>query len=127
MSPQAKLLDAQSQVTNWIKDASAAAPLPALGGAPFRLVLRQDVVNAVVAALLPPEELTVLLDYVVSLVGSKGGTLLRRRLLDLGGREAPWAPAGSVAVPPSLADPERKPSVTWALTLGSDAPVPSTS
>ena len=41
--------------------------MPALDSAPFTLTKRQDVVNAALAALIPPEEIMVLLDYVVSL------------------------------------------------------------
>uniref|UniRef100_A0A8C4LSD7 Uncharacterized protein n=1 Tax=Equus asinus asinus TaxID=83772 RepID=A0A8C4LSD7_EQUAS len=43
--------------------------MPTLEGEPFSLTIRQDVVNAAVATLVPPEELMVLLDYVVSLSG----------------------------------------------------------
>lgn len=41
--------------------------LPPLSDVPFSLIVRKDVVNAAVVAFLPPEELMVLLDYVVSL------------------------------------------------------------
>jgi hypothetical protein len=44
-----------------------APALPTLNSTLFSLAIRQDVVSAVVAAILPPEELLVLLDFVVSL------------------------------------------------------------
>ncbi|XP_048667067.1 BPI fold-containing family B member 1 [Marmota marmota marmota] len=62
---QAKLLDSQSKVTNWLNDSSVSLAMPPLDGAPFSFVMRQDVLNAVVAVLLPPDKLTVLLDYVL--------------------------------------------------------------
>lgn len=45
----------------------ASLTIPALDSAPFSLTVRQDVVDAVLADFLPPEEIMVLLDYVVSL------------------------------------------------------------
>ncbi|XP_077016016.1 BPI fold-containing family B member 1 [Tamandua tetradactyla] len=61
----AKLLDSQGKVTRWFNDSAAPLAVPALGSSPFSFIIRQDVVNAEVAALLTPEELTVLLDYVL--------------------------------------------------------------
>uniref|UniRef100_A0A8D2GTS3 Lipid-binding serum glycoprotein N-terminal domain-containing protein n=1 Tax=Urocitellus parryii TaxID=9999 RepID=A0A8D2GTS3_UROPR len=65
VSSQAKLLDSQSKVTKWLNDSSVSLAMPPLDCAPFSFVLRQDVLNAVVAVLLPPDKLTVLLDYVL--------------------------------------------------------------
>ncbi|XP_076705588.1 BPI fold-containing family B member 1 [Callospermophilus lateralis] len=62
---QAKLLDSQSKVTNWLNDSSVSLVMPALDCSPFSFVMRQDLLNAVVAVLLPPDKLTVLLDYVL--------------------------------------------------------------
>ncbi|XP_037667617.1 BPI fold-containing family B member 1 isoform X2 [Choloepus didactylus] len=57
----AKLLDSQGEVTNEFSNSAASLMVPALDGTPFSLVVRQDVVNAAVGTLLPPEELVVLL------------------------------------------------------------------
>ncbi|XP_071067936.1 BPI fold-containing family B member 1 [Dasypus novemcinctus] len=65
LSLGAKLSDSQGKVINWFNDSAASLTVPALGNTPFSLVVKQDVVNAAVAALLPPEELAVLLDYVL--------------------------------------------------------------
>uniref|UniRef100_A0A8C9NZM9 Lipid-binding serum glycoprotein N-terminal domain-containing protein n=1 Tax=Spermophilus dauricus TaxID=99837 RepID=A0A8C9NZM9_SPEDA len=65
VSSQAKLLDSQSKVTNWLNDSLVSLAMPPLDFAPFSFVMRQDVLNAVVAVLLPPDKLTVLLDYVL--------------------------------------------------------------
>lgn len=54
-------------MTNWFNKSAVSLTIPTLDGAPFSLTVRQDVVNAVIVALLPPEEFMVLLDYVVSL------------------------------------------------------------
>lgn len=54
-------------MTKEFSESAASLTIPALDSAPLSLTVRQDVVNAAVAALLPPEELMVLLDYVVSL------------------------------------------------------------
>jgi hypothetical protein len=54
-------------VTKWFNDSVVAPALPTLNSTLFSLAIRQDVVSAVVAAILPPEELLVLLDFVVSL------------------------------------------------------------
>ncbi|XP_036101424.1 BPI fold-containing family B member 1 [Molossus molossus] len=61
----AKLLNSQGNVTKWFSKSAASLTLPALDSAPFSLTVRQDVVNAAIAALLPPEELMVLLNYVL--------------------------------------------------------------
>ncbi|XP_012521234.1 PREDICTED: BPI fold-containing family B member 1 [Propithecus coquereli] len=52
-------------VTKWFNNSVASLTMPTAHSAPFSLVVRQDVVNAAVAALLPAEELMVLLDYVL--------------------------------------------------------------
>ncbi|XP_029773925.1 BPI fold-containing family B member 1 isoform X1 [Suricata suricatta] len=62
---EAKLLDSQGKVTKWFKESTASLTVPVLNNSPFSLTVRQDVVNAAIAALLPPEELVVLLDYVL--------------------------------------------------------------
>ncbi|KAL2763825.1 BPI fold-containing family B member 1 precursor, partial [Daubentonia madagascariensis] len=61
----AKLLDSKGMVTKWFNNSAASLTMPNLDSTPFSLIVRQDVVNAAVAALLPPEELMVLLDYVL--------------------------------------------------------------
>ncbi|KAM5218369.1 BPI fold-containing family B member 1 isoform 2-T2 [Hipposideros larvatus] len=62
---RAKLLDSQGNVTSWFNKSAVSLTTPTLDSAPFSLTVRQDVVNAAIAALLPPEELMVLLDYVL--------------------------------------------------------------
>ncbi|XP_062935659.1 BPI fold-containing family B member 1 [Cynocephalus volans] len=62
---EAKLMDSQGTVTKLFNNSAASLTMPTLDSAPFSLIMRQDVVNAVVAALLPPKELMVLLDYVL--------------------------------------------------------------
>ncbi|XP_039104607.1 BPI fold-containing family B member 1 [Hyaena hyaena] len=62
---EAKLLDYQGKVTKWFRESAVSLTVPPLDNSPFSLTVRQDVVNAAVAALLPPEELIVLLDYVL--------------------------------------------------------------
>nr|XP_023405918.1 BPI fold-containing family B member 1 [Loxodonta africana] len=62
---RAKLSDSQGKVTNWFNDSLVSLTVPTLDSAPFSLIVRQDVVNSAVAALLSPEELAVLLDYVL--------------------------------------------------------------
>ena len=64
-------MNSQGNVTKWFKESAVSLTVPALDNTPFSLTVRQDVVNAAVAALLPQEELVVLLDYVVSL-GMRG-------------------------------------------------------
>ncbi|CAK6447590.1 unnamed protein product [Pipistrellus nathusii] len=65
LSLGAKLRDSQGKVTRWFNEPGASLTIPALDGAPFSFTVRQDVVDAAVASLLPPEELMVLLDYVL--------------------------------------------------------------
>ncbi|XP_075383904.1 BPI fold-containing family B member 1 [Tenrec ecaudatus] len=62
---KAKLLDSKGKVTNWFNSSAASLTVPSLDSAPFSLAVRQDVVSSAVAALVPPEELAVLLDYVL--------------------------------------------------------------
>ncbi|XP_054429410.1 BPI fold-containing family B member 1 [Pteronotus mesoamericanus] len=61
----AKLLDSQENVEKWFNESAVSLTMPALDIAPFSLTIRQDVVNAAMAALIPPEEIMVLLDYVL--------------------------------------------------------------
>ncbi|XP_007193340.2 BPI fold-containing family B member 1 [Balaenoptera acutorostrata] len=61
----AKLVDSEGKVTKLFNDSVDSLNLPSLHYTPFSLTMRKDVVNAAVAALLPPEELMVLLDYVL--------------------------------------------------------------
>ncbi|XP_022349824.1 BPI fold-containing family B member 1 [Enhydra lutris kenyoni] len=61
----AKLLDSNGDVTKQFNKSAVSLMVPYLDSTPFSLTMRQDVVNAAVAALLPPEELVVLLDYVL--------------------------------------------------------------
>lgn len=76
MSSQAKFSDFQGNVTKWFNESAVSLTVPYLDTTPFSLTVRQDVVNAVVASLLPPDELVVLVDYVVSL-GTRGRGPLR--------------------------------------------------
>uniref|UniRef100_A0A8C0QDJ2 Lipid-binding serum glycoprotein N-terminal domain-containing protein n=1 Tax=Canis lupus familiaris TaxID=9615 RepID=A0A8C0QDJ2_CANLF len=46
-------------------ESAVSLTVPYLDTTPFSLTVRQDVVNAVVASLLPPDELVVLVDYVL--------------------------------------------------------------
>ncbi|XP_030885189.1 BPI fold-containing family B member 1 [Leptonychotes weddellii] len=61
----AKLLDSHGDVTKWFNKSAISLTVPYLDSTPFSLTVRQDVVNAAVTALLPPEEIVVLLDYVL--------------------------------------------------------------
>uniref|UniRef100_A0A452SP76 BPI fold containing family B member 1 n=1 Tax=Ursus americanus TaxID=9643 RepID=A0A452SP76_URSAM len=61
----AKLLDPRGDVTKWFNKSAISLTVPYLDSTPFSLTVRQDVANAAVAVLLPPEELVVLLDYVL--------------------------------------------------------------
>ncbi|TEA32799.1 hypothetical protein DBR06_SOUSAS4210121, partial [Sousa chinensis] len=61
----AKLVDSEGKVTKLFNDSVDSLNLPSLYHSPFSLTMRKDIVNAAVAALLPPEELMVLLDYVL--------------------------------------------------------------
>ncbi|KAK1337396.1 hypothetical protein QTO34_002022 [Cnephaeus nilssonii] len=61
----AKLLDSQGKGIKWFNESVASLTIPALDSAPFSLTVRQDVVDAVLADFLPPEEIMVLLDYVL--------------------------------------------------------------
>ncbi|XP_004393248.1 PREDICTED: BPI fold-containing family B member 1 [Odobenus rosmarus divergens] len=61
----AKLLNSHGDVTKWFNKSAISLTVPYLDSTPFSLTVRQDVVNAAVTALLPPEELVVLLDYVL--------------------------------------------------------------
>ncbi|XP_037357505.1 BPI fold-containing family B member 1 [Talpa occidentalis] len=62
---QAKLLDSQGKVTKQFNESALSLTMPTLDNTPFSLTVRQDVVNAAVAAIFPPEKLMVLLDYVL--------------------------------------------------------------
>lgn len=48
-------------------------------GAPFSLLVRQDLVNAVVNTLVPKEELVILLRFVVSPAASRNNSPLRHQ------------------------------------------------
>ncbi|XP_035561597.1 BPI fold-containing family B member 1 isoform X1 [Canis lupus dingo] len=61
----AKFSDFQGNVTKWFNESAVSLTVPYLDTTPFSLTVRQDVVNAVVASLLPPDELVVLVDYVL--------------------------------------------------------------
>ncbi|XP_036999125.2 BPI fold-containing family B member 1 [Artibeus jamaicensis] len=61
----AKLLDSQENVKKRFNESAVSLTMPALDSSPFTLTVRQDVVNAAMAALIPPEEIMVLLDYVL--------------------------------------------------------------
>ncbi|XP_008147990.2 BPI fold-containing family B member 1 [Eptesicus fuscus] len=61
----AKLLDSQGKGIKWFNESVASLTIPALDSAPFSLTVRHDVVDAVLADFLPPEEIMVLLDYVL--------------------------------------------------------------
>ncbi|KAM8776017.1 BPI fold-containing family B member 1 isoform 2-T2 [Rhynchonycteris naso] len=65
LSLEAHLLDSRGDVTKSFGMSAVSLTLPAPDSAPFCLTVRQDVVNAAIAVLLPPEELMVLLDYVL--------------------------------------------------------------
>lgn len=72
-------------MTKQFNKSAVSLTVPYLDSTPFSLTVRQDVVNAAVATLLPPEELVVLLDYVVSL-GMRGLPLLHHgNVLNQGG------------------------------------------
>ncbi|XP_050999508.1 BPI fold-containing family B member 1 [Acomys russatus] len=62
---QAKLLDSQARVTNWINSSVASMMDTTPDGAPFSLVVRQDLVNAIVTTLVPKEDLVILLRFVI--------------------------------------------------------------
>lgn len=62
---KAKLLDSQARVTNWFNSSVASLMETAPDGAPFSLTLRQDLVNGIVTALVPKEELVILLRSVI--------------------------------------------------------------
>ncbi|XP_038187793.1 BPI fold-containing family B member 1 [Arvicola amphibius] len=62
---KAKLLDSQARVTNWFNSSVTSLMETTPDGAPFSLLLRQDLVNAVVNALVPKEELVILLRFVI--------------------------------------------------------------
>ncbi|XP_032460085.1 BPI fold-containing family B member 1 [Phocoena sinus] len=61
----AKLVDSEGKVTKLFNDSVDSLNLPSLYHSPFSLTMRKDMVNAAVAALLPPEEIIVLLHYVL--------------------------------------------------------------
>lgn len=72
VSPQAKLLDSQARVTNWLNSSVASLVETTPDEPPFSLTMRQDLVNAIVTTLLPKEELVILLQFVVSPTVRKG-------------------------------------------------------
>ncbi|XP_005384902.1 PREDICTED: BPI fold-containing family B member 1 [Chinchilla lanigera] len=62
---EAKVLDSKGRVTTRFNSSEMTLMVPNLGNTPFSFVVRQDVVNAVVAALLPSEKFVILLFYVL--------------------------------------------------------------
>ncbi|XP_023570675.1 BPI fold-containing family B member 1 isoform X2 [Octodon degus] len=61
----AKVLDSKGRVTAKFNNSEMPLTVPALGNKAFCFAVRQDVVNAVVAALLPSEKLVIPLHYVL--------------------------------------------------------------
>ncbi|XP_053430579.1 BPI fold-containing family B member 1 [Nycticebus coucang] len=61
----AKLLDSKGMINKYFNNSMASLTMPTLDNTQFSLIIRQDVVNAVVAALIPPQEIIILLDYVL--------------------------------------------------------------
>lgn len=72
MSPQAKLLDSKARVTNWFNSSVASLMEAPPDFVPFSLIVRQDLVNAIVTTLVPKEELVILLKFVVSPTVGRG-------------------------------------------------------
>ncbi|KAK7796803.1 hypothetical protein U0070_014930, partial [Myodes glareolus] len=62
---KAKLLDSQARVTNWFNSSVTSLMETTPDGAPFSLLVRQDLVNAIVNTLVPKEELVILLRFVI--------------------------------------------------------------
>ncbi|ERE71119.1 long palate, lung and nasal epithelium carcinoma-associated protein 1 [Cricetulus griseus] len=62
---KAKLLDSQARVTKWFNSSVASQMETTPRGAPFSLLVRQDLVNAIVDTLVPKEELVILLRFVI--------------------------------------------------------------
>ncbi|XP_069352376.1 BPI fold-containing family B member 1 [Eulemur rufifrons] len=60
---EASLLDSNGTAIEWFNNSEASLTIPSPESTSFSLVVRQDVVKAVVVALLPTEKLVVLLDY----------------------------------------------------------------
>lgn len=77
VSPQAKLLDSKARVTNWFNSSVTSLMETTPDGAPFSLLLRQDLVNAIVNTLVPKEELVILLRFVVSPAANRNNSPLR--------------------------------------------------
>lgn len=75
-SPQARVLNSKGQVTTWFQSSEMTLTVPKLGNTSSSFVIRQDLVNAVIATLLPSENFVILLDYAVSLTETEEGTLL---------------------------------------------------
>lgn len=77
VSPQAKLLDSQARVTEWFNSSVTSLMETTPDGAPFSLLVRQDLVNAIVNTLVPKEELVILLRFVVSPAANRNNSPLR--------------------------------------------------
>nr|XP_045013551.1 BPI fold-containing family B member 1 [Jaculus jaculus] len=60
---KAELLDSKARVTQSFNSSVASQGEPIWDGAPFSLTLRQDVVNAIIEAMLPQEEFVFLLGF----------------------------------------------------------------
>lgn len=97
VSPQAKLLDSQARVTNWFNSSVSSLMETTPDGAPFSLLLRQDLVNGVVNTLVPKEELVILLRFVVSPTASRNNSPLRHQPPE---RSLRWAPNNDQLCPP---------------------------
>ncbi|XP_036042304.1 BPI fold-containing family B member 1 [Onychomys torridus] len=62
---KAKLLDSQARVTQWFNSSAASLMETTPDRAPFSLLVRQDLVNAIVNTLVPKEDLVILLRFVI--------------------------------------------------------------
>ncbi|XP_010626700.1 BPI fold-containing family B member 1 isoform X1 [Fukomys damarensis] len=62
---EAKVLDSKGKVTIRFNSSETSLTVPVPANAAFSLIVRQDVVNAMVATLLPSEKIVILLDYVL--------------------------------------------------------------
>ncbi|XP_013005695.1 BPI fold-containing family B member 1 [Cavia porcellus] len=60
---EARVLNSKGQVTTWFQSSEMTLTVPKLGNTSSSFVIRQDLVNAVIATLLPSENFVILLDY----------------------------------------------------------------
>ncbi|XP_012583556.1 PREDICTED: BPI fold-containing family B member 1 [Condylura cristata] len=63
LNMKAKMLDSQGKVTKQFNESAPSMTMPAVNNARVSLTVRQDLLNAAVAVLIPPEEVMVLFDY----------------------------------------------------------------